>query len=77
MQSLTCRCPACKCREPVHPPQTGTATPAEGSGPELPQLGHPFNAIKDWDPSDEPSLQLEHLWQIPPGAHLTILPEGI
>ena len=30
-------------------------------------LGHPFNSLQEWDPAHETSLELEHLWQIPPG----------
>lgn len=66
-----CSCPACRCLEPVQPPQAQTPSPAEGvtSALDPPFPGHPFSALTDWDPSDESSLKLESLWQIPPGMH--------
>ena len=71
--ALVCRVPACKCLAPVHPPEA--ASPSQGqAGPEedFPVLGHPFNSLQEWDPSHESSLQLESLWQIPPGALFSI-----
>ncbi|KAL0024070.1 hypothetical protein WJX79_002966 [Trebouxia sp. C0005] len=62
------RCPACKCLTSVHPPETAPPTPAQASSPaeDFPVLGHPFNGLQEWDPAHETSLELEHLWQIPP-----------
>jgi len=53
----------------VHPPEIAPPTPAQASSPaeDFPVLGHPFNSLQEWDPAHETSLELEHLWQIPPG----------
>ena len=68
---VVCRVAACKCLAPVQPIQA--ALPAQQrSRPEedFPVLGHPFNSLQEWDPSHEASLDLEHLWQVPPGMLL-------
>lgn len=68
-----CRVPPCKCLAPVQPPQAASPSQAQ-AGPEedFPVLGHPFNGLQDWDPSHETSLELESLWQIPPGALFSV-----
>lgn len=64
---LFCRVPTCKCLAPVHPPEAPSPSQAKaGPDEDFPVLGHPFNSLQEWDPSHEASLDLEHLWQIPP-----------
>ena len=69
---VPCRCPVCKCLTPVHPPEVTPTTLVQAGKPaeDFPVLGHPFNSLQEWDPAQEGSLDLEHLWQIPPGSLL-------